>query len=251
MRCLDAHVHCGLQSRRRLWSLGMYLRQVSGTPIRGAAMFPFVRQIYDRWDPDFKDSPEWRQRRRQANEYLLFIGTEDFEVFPYYFIWNDFLDKGLNEKYCGIKWHRHADEPLYHYNDPRCTRALNIIRERNLPVVYEEEIHHTLRFIRKLALNVPVIIPHMGFLNGGYRTIVKYGLFERENVYTDTSLASTGEILDYLDRYGHERVLFGSDFPFGDPLTELEKILRLPISRQKREAIAGLNLQRLMSQING
>ena len=249
-RCLDAHVHIGIRSQTSLWTFKSYLRRIRGSPIKGAAMFPFVSQIYDRWEPYFVDTDRWQERRKRANAYLLPLGSKDFEVFPFFFIWNDFAVEGLDDKYRGIKWHRHANEPEYNYDDPSCARAIEIIHKRNLPVILEEELHHTANFILKLAEGVSVIIPHMGFLNGGYRALVKTGLFALPNVYTDTSLASSAEIIDYLQRYGHERILFGSDFPFGDPVAQLRKVMRLPISPEKRAAIAGLNLQRLMSRVD-
>lgn len=138
---------------------------------------------------------------------------------------------------------------MYNYDDPRCRQVIQKIRELNLPVLFEDDLPNTVRFIRELATDVTVIIPHMGFLNGGYRNILDQGLFQQPNVYTDTSLASFGEIMDYVQRYGEERILFGSDFPFGDPAKELDKVLRLPIPREKQEAIAGLNLLRLMSRV--
>ena len=250
MLCLDAHVHCGIRDKSTLLTINNYVRHVAGIPISGAAIFPFIMQIYDRWDPNFEDTPEWQQRRHRANEFILTSVTADFEVFPFLFIWNDFSVEDLTEKHCGIKWHRHANEPIYHYDDPRCLQFVEQIRIRKLPVLYEEVLPNTIRFLQEFVPDVPVIIPHMGFLNGGYRALVNHGVFELPNVYVDTSLAPTGKIMDYLNRYGEERVLFGSDFPFGDPPTELEKILRLPISPEKREAIAGLNFQRLMFHSN-
>lgn len=251
MLCLDAHVHCGIQDTNYLQAFEDYLLSIKGSPIIGASLFSPIIEIYNRWNTEFKDTPEWQQKRKLSNEYLLTINTNGFEAFPFLFIWNDFAIEDLTEQHRGIKWHRHANEPVYHYDDPRCLRAVKEIRKRNLPVIFEEELSNTIRFVEKLASQVVVIIPHMGFLNGGYRVLVRYGVFKRPNVYVDTSLASTGEIMDYIDRYGHERILFGSDFPFGNPHSELDKILRLPISQEKREAIAGLNLQRLMFQSNG
>ncbi|MFC1815199.1 amidohydrolase family protein [Thermodesulfobacteriota bacterium] len=250
IHCFDAHVHCGIQDMPTLWTFNNYLRHINDSPIRGAAMFPFPSQIYDRWNPDFTDTPAWQQQRRRANAYLLTVGIKDFEVFPYLFIWNDFALTNTTEAYCGVKWHRHANEPKYHYDDPRCLTAIEEIRKRNIPVVFEEELANTVHFVRKLAPDIPVIIPHMGFLNGGYRAIVNQGLFELPNVYTDTCLASSGEMIDYINNYGEKRILFGSDFPFGDPISELEKVLRLPIPPEKQAAVAGLNFQRLMSQRN-
>jgi hypothetical protein len=68
-------------------------------------------------------------------------------VIPYYFIWNDFDLEGLAPEHKGIKWHRHADEPPYHYDDPRCARAIEGIRLRRMPICLEEELGSTLRFV--------------------------------------------------------------------------------------------------------
>ena len=119
-----------------------------------------------------------------------------------------------------------------------------------MPVVYEEELQHTIRFINDLATGVRVIIPHLGFLNGGYRAIEKAGLWENPWVYTDTSLAAPETILAYVNTYGHERIMFGSDFPFGHPPAELEKIRRLRFSQDVAQAITGGNLKILLKDSN-
>ena len=157
------------------------------------------------------------KQRKSANDYLLDIGTTDLTVIPYFFIWNDFAVDQLTPKHKGIKWHRHSDEPVYHYDSPPCRRAIDEIRNRNMPVVLEEEFENTVRFIEKIAKGVKVIIPHMGMLNGGYGVIKRHGLWARPNVYADTALASVSEITDYINEYGIDRIIFGSDFPFGDP----------------------------------
>jgi uncharacterized protein len=63
------------------------------------------------------------------------------------------------------------------------------------------------RFITELTAGVTVIIPHLGMLNGGFRAIVESGLWERQNVWADTALASPHEIREYLRRYGHRRLI--------------------------------------------
>ena len=94
-------------------------------------------------------------------------------------------------------------------------------------MVLEEELQNTIRFIGELAAGVPVIIPHLGMLNGGFSAIARAGLWEEKTVWADTALASTGEIREYIRRYGHDRLMFGSDFPFGSPVSELAKVRRL------------------------
>jgi len=247
---IDAHVHCGIQDTFPPQSYDDYFSLIRGNGIREAVMFPPVMEIYDRYDPNFTDSAQWKNRRKSANEYLLDIGTTDLTVIPYFFIWNDFAVDQLTPQHKGIKWHCHSDEPVYHYDSPQCRRAIDEIRNRNMPVVLEEEFENTVRFIEKIANGVTVIIPHMGMLNGGYGVIKRHGLWARPNVYADTALASVSEITDYINEYSIDRIIFGSDFPFGDPRQELLKIMHLQISREQKEIICGLNIQRLLAESN-
>ena len=107
-----------------------------------------------------------------------------------------------------------------------------------------------IRFIKEIAVGVKVIIPHLGFLNGGYEAIANNGIWKKPNIYTDTSLASPREISDYVERYGSKRIMFGSDFPFGEPKRELSKVRRLKIPPEKQKAILGLNVKRLLAESN-
>lgn len=248
---IDAHAHCGVGDRLPPQAFENYFSRVAGSPIETVVMFPPVAEIYDRHDPNFQDSPEWQKQRQQANCYLLTIGNDKLSVIPYFFIWNDFAVDQLDDRHQGIKWHRHSDEPVYHYNDPKCKAAIDEIRRRRLPVVLEEELYNTIRFIKELATGVRVIVPHLGLLNGGYRALARRGIWELPDVWADTALASPDEIRAYIETYGPERLLFGSDFPFGDPLRELEKVLDLPCEDEVKQAIVRGNLERLLSGPGG
>jgi len=247
---IDAHAHCGIQDRSMPQSFDDYHSQIQGSGIEAVVMFSPVMEIYDRYRPNFEDNTEWQQRRKISNEYLLTLGNSDIKVIPYFFIWNDFAADQLKLQHKGIKWHRHPNEPIYHYDDPKCKRAIDEIMRRNMPVVLEEEFENTMRFINELAIGVRVIIPHLGLLNGGYDAFSKHEVWDNPNVYADTALASRYEIEDYLDNFGYDRILFGSDFPFGDPKEELTKILNLSISQENKEMILGLNLKRLLADSN-
>jgi len=245
-RVIDGHAHCGIQDRSPPQSFEDYLAHVKGSDIAKTVMFPPVMEIYNRFDPDFQDNYTWKERRRRANDYLLEAGSDELEVIPYFFVWNDFAKEQLDPKHKGIKWHRHADEPQYRYEDPRCREMLELIQARRIPVVLEEELENTVFFIRELAPQALVIIPHLGGLNGGYGSIASAGLWELPRVYADTSLASKHEILDYLERFGEDRLIFGSDFPFGHPRRELDKIRELQIPESTREKILHKNIRRLL-----
>lgn len=245
---IDAHVHCGIQDRSPPQDFDSYVREVVGSPIRSAVMFAPVAEIYDRWDPLFVDTPRWQERRSAANAYLLHIGDHRLKVIPYFFIWNDFAVEQLSAEYQGVKWHRHADEPVYHYANPRCQTAVAEIRRRNLPIVLEEELSNTLRFLDEWGVGTRIVIPHLGMLNGGYRALKDRGIWSRPNVWADTALADTTVIQDYIASFGTQRLLFGSDFPFGDPLRELEKIRRLHLPPEVESAVLGENLLRMLSE---
>jgi len=68
----------------------------------------------------------------------------------------------------------------------------------------------------------------------------------RENVYFDTALASSDTVMRFIEKIGHERILFGSDIPFGTMKWELEKVLSLPFGDDKKEWIFYKNLKRLI-----
>lgn len=247
---IDSHAHCGIQDLSFDQSFEAYVSYVKNTKIRQVVMFPPVMEIYNRYDFHFKDTQHWQEKRENANAYLLHIGNKDLSVIPYFFIWNDFQIQQLTSRHKGIKWHRHADEPEYNYDSMECQNAIAEIKKRNMPVVLEEELKHTIRFIEKLAPGLRVIIPHLGGLNGGYAAIKDYGLWGNPNVYADTALASAFEILDYIKTYGHERIMFGSDFPFGDPGSELNKIYQLNIHNHIKKAVLYNNITRLLADSN-
>jgi len=58
-------------------------------------------------------------------------------------------------------------------------------------------------------------------------------------------LAGSDTIMKFINQIGHERILFGSDVPFGTMKWELEKVLSLRIGDDKKEWIVYKNLKRL------
>lgn len=246
----DSHAHCGLQDTSFEQSFDAYFSCTAGSPIQTVVMFAPVMEIYNRYDYHFSDTPDWEERRTRANTYVQSVGNKNLKVIPYFFIWNDFAVSQLTQKHKGIKWHRHSNEPEYQYDSPDCAAAVLEIKKRQMPVVLEEELANTLFFIRELAKGVRVIIPHLGGLNGGYSAIKFSGLWDLPDVFADTALASTDEILDYIDNFGHDRLMFGSDFPFGEPRYELEKIFKLNLPDHITRDIVQNNIHRLLSTSN-
>ncbi len=234
---LDAHVHCGLTLPYE--NIGQQWRSAG---INGGVLFSPVEEIYNRYDPTFIDSAEYARSRNRVHQYLADLAA-DPRLIPYYFVWNDFSP--IPDGFRGIKWHRHSDEPVYHYSSPECSHIIEDICHRRLPIVLEEEFRNTLAFIRTIEGKTVVIIPHLGALNGGYYQLKDAGVFEAGNVWTDTALAGRAEIEDFARTYGTDRLLFGSDYPFGIPAYEKHKVAGL-FNGPKLDAILGGNLVRLL-----
>ncbi len=238
MPILDSHAHCGLslplERLKPLWEKG---------GIEGGVLFPPVEEIYERFDGSFVDSLAYRESRQNVHRYLQSIRSD--LTFIFFFVWNDFKKPGKD--FSGIKWHRHMGEPMYLYGTRECDELIEHICYRRLPVILEEEFARTRELVKIFSGRTVTIIPHFGNLNGGYSSLKKAGLFEDTSVYVDTSLASPDQIEDFAANYGSERILFGSDFPFGDPVHECLKVKKI-FSGEERQKVLGENLIRLLKK---
>lgn len=241
---IDSHMHCGIQNVNL--SFEVIKRYLDAGGIQGACLYPPVEDIYDRYDYDFEDNATWIACRKRANNYLLDIQETNEHFFAYFFVWNDFNKDELKKGYKAVKWHRHDYEPEYHYDDPLCEAFLQEVYRLGLPVVLEESFRNTLYFIKRVNGRTPIIIPHMGGLNGGFSSLFKSGIWDDETVYADTALAGGQEIKTFLDRYGSERLLFGSDFPFGTPGSELQEVIRLNLGKEDFENVVCRNIMKLL-----
>jgi hypothetical protein len=244
---IDSHIHCGVQNVNFPFAIIEPLLQA--TEIAGACLYAPVEDIYDRYDYNFQDTSTWLRTRHAANHYVLDLAAQSAHLYPYLFVWNDFAIEELSQPFCGIKWHRHPYEPVYHYDDPRCARILQEITTRRLPIVLEESFENTIRFINELGPEAVIVIPHLGGLNGAYGPLERAGVWRRDDTYADTALASTSEMRHFIRHYGPERLLFGSDFPFGDPGHELRKVHSLGLSKADLEQVAGGNILRLIAGV--
>jgi len=103
--------------------------------------------------------------------------------------------------------------------------------------------------VHKRFPNLTIIAAHMG----GYREWRQaQAVLSGTGVYFDASYVPDSEVSDeqfvsMMKAHGVEKVLFGSDFPFGDPLKDIERLLRLPLTDEERESIVWKNAARLLS----
>ena len=183
---------------------------------------------------------------------MLDLATRaDITLYPFYFVWNDYIIPENLGDYAGIKWHRHWDEPKYNYGDPRCHEILGLIKDLSLPVLIEEEYDDTVRFVEDNP-ELKVIIPHIGKLNGGCDRMDVF--FDNASVCFDTGTAGLGDIGRVLDSVGPERVVFGSDVSgtslpfFNFTKVELAKVLQLNLDERSKSLIFAENIENLIPE---
>ncbi len=236
---LDSHVHCGLTQK-----FDIIKKEWEKAGIDGGVLFSPVEEIYYRYNSNFYDSNKYKSLRENVHNYLKNIAKNEKNIFVFYFVWNDF--KLPDKIFKGIKWHRHLNEPEYDYNSEKCQHFIKFICENSLPVILEEEFLNTLKFIEMINKRTIIIIPHLGFLNGGYSRLKAEGIFNEQNIYADTALANIDEIEDYAKNFDINKLLFGSDYPFGSPYYELLKIKSI-FSKKEIQRIALENLLTILS----
>ena len=173
----------------------------------------------------------------------------------------------------GIKLH-----PIYQntdFDDLKYIRILNRAGELNLIVLihagldvgYPGIIHASPEMICHAVRDagpVKLILAHMG----GWRDWNQVEeILPDTGVYLDTSFSlgymtpngdgyyQTREDLKLLDeiqfirmirRFGADKILFGTDSPWGDQARELQKIRALPLTKSEQDAITGGNAAKLL-----
>lgn len=242
MRIIDAHIH--LSNTRKPYPKEQLQRDLAEAGAVGAVVFPQPADMYREVD----DAVE----RDKANRYCLQCAREEKSWYAFYYVWNDYVIPDDFSEYVGIKWHRHHNEPRYDYKLPACERFIQAIRERNLPVIIEEEIDNTAHLVERL-MPAPVIIPHCGRANGGHTLMDPF--FDNPRVYFDTSVTPAHMIQHILDGTTPERLIFGSDvsgtsLPFHNfPKVELEKVLQLGLSDAELEMVLAGTIEALIAEV--
>lgn len=157
------------------------------------------------------------------------------------------------EPYRGIKWHcwftpghdfggayLGMDEGQIHdaLTEPGMGDLMEKVMEMDIPVNFEEHFDVTVQFI-DLYPGVKTIIPHMGGLNGGAQRILS-AVGHRPNVYFDISLAGISEGL--IRDFGVGKFLCGSDHPYGSPSWSVDRVRKLDVSDEEKQAVYSGNV---------
>lgn len=187
------------------------------------------------------------QRRAQANPCFIPFGTVHAAM-------NGLMDEverllALGAK--GIKLH--PDSQRFAIDDPRLYPMYDAIRGR-IPVLlhmgdtrYDYSHPVKLRKILDMFPGLDVIAAHFGGYSM-YDTALE--LLKDTSCVIDISSSmmfmEPGAPEKYINRYGAERIAFGSDFPMFDPVQEVNRFLQLKLTDEQKEQIAHKTAERIL-----
>jgi hypothetical protein len=235
MEIIDSHTHWGPSvSMGTEVTTAELLRQADQCEVGRIVIFPFPSQAL---------------ADEGINEQVLEEANKDHTFVPYYYIPDDLRPIPQEKGFYGGKWHwtRGVQDCSSNYQgleDPGFKGFIDASEEIDLPIIFEEELAFTQTFV-EMTTSLKIIIPHLGLLGGNPLDFLE-AFKNRENCYFDTALAGQEQILRFVKEIGPERILFGSDIPFGQMKNELNKVLSLPIGDAGQELILSKNLKRLI-----
>jgi len=235
--------------------------------------FDLIIDSHSHWGPSLTMGTEvtsdelQRQLKRSGISYVVLIpfpstaiANNDINVklleetkriksfLPYHYIRENYNVDGFDpipDEYYGGKWHwmRGWQDSASNYqvlDDPELPGLIEKLRRLNKPIVFEEDFDFTVKFV-DMAEGVTLIIPHLGLLGGNPYDFLR-AFKDNESIYFDTALASRDQIKKFVETIGPERVIFGSDVPFGSMRSELDKILSLSFSHEDKEMLLYKNI---------
>jgi predicted TIM-barrel fold metal-dependent hydrolase len=229
---VDSHVHWGPSI-----TLGMevttpaILREQKESGVTHVIILPF---------------PSTAIMNNDVNAQLLAETQKVAHFIPYFYIRENFSP--IPPGYFGGKWHwmRGWQDTESNYNvlqDSELPDLVEKLLNVGKPIIFEEELDFTVQFVDRFP-DLKLIIPHLGMLGGNPLDFLRR-FKNKENIYFDTALGQTGTIHEFVRTLGPERVIFGSDIPFGSMENELSKVLAVPLNNADTERILYRNILEL------
>ncbi|MCL4386302.1 MAG: amidohydrolase family protein [Cyanobacteria bacterium] len=169
-------------------------------------------------------------------------------------------DSSLTKNIIGIKMH--PEDHQCSIDDPRYENLWQAALEKDIPILSHtwnpnvanrnQKFADALLF-EKIANRYPelkIILGHAGAKDYYYFEVIK--MLKRcksKNVFVDTAgdIFYSGMIELFTNEVGSERVLFGTDIPWCDPLYQLINIINADISAKDRENIFFNNAVRIFN----
>lgn len=157
------------------------------------------------------------------------------------------MEKGLR----GLKMH--PDSQVFAIDDPRLFPVYDMIGDK-LPILFHMGDHRfdyshpaRLRKVLDLFPKLQVIAAHFGGYSM-YDTAAEL-LYDKDcffDVSSSLMFMEEGVAEKYINHYGAERFVYGSDFPMWDPVREMERFMQLKLTDSQKEQIAHITAEQIL-----
>ena len=224
---IDAHMHIGnFEYERKVWgTFEEYLDIIKKIKIKKFCAVPI----------GLKEN--FKNKTTPDNNSVLELAKSDKRIIPIYWLnCFDFDENQLSyikENYSGIKFHPDIGNINIDNN-----KLVKILGKNDLPVFVHTNEKDNYSSLSRL-INLANIFPNKKFIaiHSGSVTRTFFNLFDYKipkNLYFDISGLQYEIILKKIyELVGAEGIIFGSDWPFGDPRVALERIK--VVAKDKRE----------------
>lgn len=150
----------------------------------------------------------------------------------------------------------HPDTQMFNMDDERLFPMYDLLQDIDLPMMihcgdprYDYSHPRRLKRILDEFPRLTVIGAHLG---GWMLFDEAMALLKDTDCFVDICSSHMfmpeGKIIEYINGYGADRVLFGSDFPLWDPCKEAEYFMELDIPYVDKEKIAYKNALNLLKE---
>lgn len=213
MRIIDSHIHLGLQA--------FFSEEGSGFPYDLCCSIKDAISLMDQNGIEKAFAlpiPHVQCDTKQSNDYIWEAHCQyPDRMIPFCRI-DDMLEQNLTKGFQGVKLHL-----LYEDLEIKLLKnELQLIEDACVPLIVHAQFKNKIKQVEQLikyAPNLKIILAHMGrgHLYTGEQVIENaIGLKKYPNVFVDTStVGDIRSIINVCEILGYERVLFGSDHPFG------------------------------------
>lgn len=253
MNIIDCHVHMGLEE----FCLGTAsdmpfdlcnsmedtIALMDQHHVEQAVVFPIPHTLFD---------------IKRSNAYIM----EAYHAYPTRLIpfcrIDENLEQNLSKGFRGVKLHLLYEK----FEIKAIKRELRIIEDAGVPLMlhalFKDKVKQV-KDILKITPNLKLILAHMGrgHLYTGEQVVANaVGLKSYPNVYMDTStVGDLKAIINACEILGYDRVLYGSDYPFGRNMfkeayaydTDSKQIMSA-LSPDQAEMVLHDNITRLLKQ---
>lgn len=163
---------------------------------------------------------------------------------------------------CGVKFH--SEYQMFRPDEERMFPIYERIAELGLIAVFhggwDPYCKGAVRAVPESFANIAKRFPQMKIVAahlGGMRLwdeVEEHIAGKLDNIWLDTGIVSKyiddSRLFKIIKLHGAERVLFGSDCPWDDPLDEIKLISRLPLSEHEKELIFYKNAEFLIKNLS-